>query len=728
MPSTFTGTPASGCGPGQYPVFDTVTLANGQSAQAKVCVNAAPDFAVTKTATPTTANPGDTVTYTITVSNNGTASGSTTFTDVNDPNVTNVTFTGSVPTGGTCSPVTGTTNLSCSTSSIDPGKTQVFTVTVKMPATFAGTPAAGCGPGQYPVFDTVTLANGKSAQAKVCVNAAPDLTLVKSADKTKVVQGDQIVYTLTYGNKGSAPSSASTTITETVPAGTQYLSCTGGCSTSGNTVTWPVGSVPAGGGGSVTMTVRVITFTACSIVNTAQIAGVSSNTLTIEVVPTPDFSRAKASGTTVGASLSAAAMPLLTLPSPSASSSQTNIGSDSHHAELLDITGSQTNGLLSAGVLRTASTSAVTQQPAESTNTGMAEAVGVCVLPGSVVKTANNPNGCTVNADLLLAVASTEASGTGSSFTSAGSTVKNLYVNGVAQNNVKPNTVINLPTGTTVTIDEETGSVTQPPTSQTSGGLYSADLTVTMIHVKNLLGLDVAVARATSHAEFPQLTNCGSPLNQDVSGDALVASEDTNPSLIPLVVGYVSIPGSGGTQSANLATFALPNDGSAVAGSAADSYSTGNPLPTPSAHSYADVTQGVCILPDATFVTPDNPKGCLVRADLVRSEVSSSAVSGAATSSDAGTQLVNVVVAGMPVIANTPDPNTTIPLPGGLGSVVLNEHVCTDGAAYTPTATTCASTTHSGLTVTAIHVLIVLGGQAGAEVKVVQAHSDARMG
>jgi hypothetical protein len=75
-------------------------------------------------------------------------------------------------------------------------------------------------------------------------------------------------------------------------------------------------------------------------------------------------------------------------------------------------------------------------------------------------------------------------------------------------------------------------------------------------------------------------------------------------------------------------------------------------------------------------------------------------------------------------------PNTVINLPG-LGYVVLNEQICDNGP--TPTApgpvTPCAGATHSGLTITAIHVVITLppppGTLLGLELRVAQAHSDA---
>jgi hypothetical protein len=65
-----------------------------------------------------------------------------------------------------------------------------------------------------------------------------------------------------------------------------------------------------------------------------------------------------------------------------------------------------------------------------------------------------------------------------------------------------------------------------------------------------------------------------------------------------------------------------------------------------------------------------------------------------------------------------------IPLPN-IGFVILNEQECDNGD---EAFHTCSGSTHSGLTVTAIHVVIdngALGLLPGVNVLVAQAHSDA---
>src|SRR5947207_1244926 len=108
------------------------------------------------------------------------------------------------------------------------------------------------------------------------------------------------------------------------------------------------------------------------------------------------------------------------------------------------------------------------------THTGTAETANVNVLNGLV------------KASAVRAVAATRANGSSSSFSSLGSDIKDLAVQGVAINNVTPNTRVDLPAavygvGSYVLLYEEIGSTSGPPAAQTSGGTYTADLRLNMI-------------------------------------------------------------------------------------------------------------------------------------------------------------------------------------------------------------------------------------------------------
>ena len=68
--------------------------------------------------------------------------------------------------------------------------------------------------------------------------------------------GDNITYTISYTNTNTY-NVTGVTINDTLPPEVTFVSCTGGGSHSGNTVTWNIGTITAGASGSVTLTVQV---------------------------------------------------------------------------------------------------------------------------------------------------------------------------------------------------------------------------------------------------------------------------------------------------------------------------------------------------------------------------------------------------------------------------------------------------------------------------------------
>ena len=755
MPTSFpSGSSTTGCAPGTFSVHNDVTVNGVIVASATVCVTAAPAFTSAKVALKPdgtalgTVNPGDTVLYKITVTNTGNAAGSTTFTDNYDDDITNISGVTSAPPGGSCVTATmadNTAGWSCTTGTIAPnGGTQTFTYTAKMPATFTGSPGgSGCSvnnPHQYPVHNDVILANGTTSSATVCVNASPNLHLLKSVtsdtDSFGVVH---LTYTLSYSNTG--PAEATTAgIVENVPTGTAFEGCDPPCNSSNlPQVSWTVGPIaPLTGTGSVKLTVTLTATTACQITNTATIqfdgdTPVSSNTVIVNVNPVANPAGAHANGDALGAQvLSSGILNINTAPISTASSSQSGLGGPQTDSdEILSIQIPSGGAVLDASVLRTTSASVVTASPAEARQSSTAEVAHVCAVKAVLGL-------CAVEADAVRAVASTTASGDSSSYSSAGSTITNLKVGGIVtpvdlnQTTTIPLSAALFGPGSYVAINERTGSTTAPAAGQSSGGTYSADLTVTMIHVKvtGLLGLqaaEVIIARATAHSDFPQTLVCPGAVGHSVSGHAYVAGlfvpgMSSPPLLANLLQGFVSIPATGGSESQHVVLLRVPADGSVVSAQAADASSTGSLSPNPNSVSIAEIAGDAqtpaCVLRAGA--------SCIATATLIHSESHSNAVAGnpGATSSDAGTQFVGLTVLGIP-IAGTPAPNTTIPIPG-LGFIVLNEQICDGGGLANHT---CSGDNHSGLTVRAIHVYVnvqnLLGLDLGVELIVAEAHSDA---
>ena len=376
-------------------------------------------------------------------------------------------------------------------------------------------------------------------------------------------------------------------------------------------------------------------------------------------------------------------------------------------------------GVLRADVLRASSTSEIANGPAQAKHTSVAETVNLNILNGLVT------------ASLVRGVATATASGSASSVSSIGSTFKELVVNGVAMNNVTPNTRIDLPVavygpGSFVLLYEHVGSTSTPAPGQIQGGAYAADLTVNMIHVYITDSLptvsgnqtvEVIVADAVAHADFPQRELCAIPPEQTVSGHAFIASATTDPALLPTTVGFVSIPSTGGSDHQNVDAVTI---GSAVSAEASVSDSSGAFGPTQSTASSLAQATGVCLLPTAT--------GCTISATLVKAQSNSTADASAASSSDDPTELVGLVVMGTPVSGASP-PNTVIELPG-IGFVILNEQICDNNGTLVNNCSDGTVPGHSGLTVRDIHVVATvpdnpLGLTPGTEIILSEAHSDA---
>ncbi len=392
----------------------------------------------------------------------------------------------------------------------------------------------------------------------------------------------------------------------------------------------------------------------------------------------------------------------------SVSSSQAGVGSNSQSGQVLDVNIPEPTGeVLRADVVRTSSTSTVTNSPAEAKDTGVAETANVNILDGLV--TASHVRG----------VAATTASGSASSFSSSGSAFQDLVVSGVAVNDVTPNTRIDLPAAvygpeSYVLLYERVGSISAPDPGQIQGGAYTADLTVNMIrvHITDKLPLvegdqtlDVIVSNAVAHADFPQRELCGVPPEQTVSGHAFITSAATDPSVLPMF-GFVSIPATGGLDHQDLDEVSI---GSAVTAGASVSESSGALSATASSASSYSEAANICLL----WTGLD----CTISATAVRSQSISSADASGASSNAAGTELVGLGV-GSQTFSASPPPNTVITLPG-IGFVIVNEQFADAQAAG-----------HSGLTVRAVHVVVTMPGNpfglaAGAEIIIAEAHSDA---
>lgn len=562
----------------------------------------------------------------------------------------------------------------------------------------------------------------ESDEVVIIVTAFPELDLLKEVDAEVAGPSQNVTYTLTFWNNGTADAT-NTTITEEVPTGTSFAGCSDDCTVSGRTVTWDVGIVPAGTteedpAGNVTLTVHVDVQEDCEICNVATIDSpdqpdgpVDSNQVCFAVGADP--TSADTAGHALGLGVS---VPDLGLDErfSEVNTSQEGIGQDNASAVFLALGEDDTAGLASAEVLSSTSTSVVERDPAQATTTATSTVANVSLLDGLITATT------------VRGVATATATGGSASTSTTGSTFEDLVVDGVAMDEVAPNTRVDLPAelfgdGSHVVLYEVDTNTSTPDAGTLVGGSYTATTNVTMIHVfltDALPGVpgnqsaEIIVSQADAEANFPQTPLCEDEPQQAVGGHAFIAEATTDPSIAPVRAGFVSIEPTGGDESQVLESVDLA-DGNVTA-STAETRSQGQLLEASSdATSRATVAEA-CLLPDANGT-------CLVGATGIETQVDATADAGGAVA-DGTTTIASLTLAGTELCPAEdicePAPNTVIDLPG-IGFVVLNEQI--------PSAD---QDGHDGLTVRAIHLVVTVpdnpsGLPAGAEVVVSESHAEA---
>ena len=191
-----------------------------------------PRLTIVKTAGSASTTPGSTLTYTITYANDSPV------------DMTNVVITDAVPTGmtyvaasasngGTYSAPTITWNLG-SLASGSGARTVTFQVTVDSGAPESVTNTASI---------TSTQASPATAAATVSVLASrPKLLIEKVSGSAAVAAAGQVTFTINYQNAGTVDAT-SVTITDTIPAGWTFVSCSNSCTNSSGTVSWSPGTL-----------------------------------------------------------------------------------------------------------------------------------------------------------------------------------------------------------------------------------------------------------------------------------------------------------------------------------------------------------------------------------------------------------------------------------------------------------------------------------------------------
>jgi uncharacterized repeat protein (TIGR01451 family) len=194
------------------------------------------DLEVVKTASAGAVDAGSSLTYTLTVTNNGPdTANNITVTDTLPAGVSNVA------PGAGCS---GTTTITCTHSSLANSAVKVFTITLDAPST-AGTITNNVSVSANNPADNTSSNDTDSLNTTVNAVLDADLSIAKTASTALPLVGQNFTYTLTVTNNG--PDTAnSVVVTDTLPAGVTFVSATTGCS--GTTTVTCVASTIANAG------------------------------------------------------------------------------------------------------------------------------------------------------------------------------------------------------------------------------------------------------------------------------------------------------------------------------------------------------------------------------------------------------------------------------------------------------------------------------------------------
>jgi len=203
---------------------------------------------------PDTAVAGTTITYDVTVTNEG----------PNDADNTVVADT--LPAGTTfnsgsagCSEAAAV--VTCDLGVIESGASANASITLSIDPAYV----ADAGVSPAALSNSIAVANGvipdsddtdNSDTHVANVTAEVDLTLAKSADADTVAAGTSVTYTLDAGNDGPSVAT-SVSVQDTLPAGLTYVSDSGDCSEAAGLVTCDVADLAPGGSASIEITADV---------------------------------------------------------------------------------------------------------------------------------------------------------------------------------------------------------------------------------------------------------------------------------------------------------------------------------------------------------------------------------------------------------------------------------------------------------------------------------------
>lgn len=236
-------------------------------------VNVVSDLSMTKTDSPDPVSVGNTLIWTLSITNNGPSDADNVI--VSDSLPSGVIFNSATPSQGSCNESGGT--VTCNLGMVSNGNTETVTIDVQVSPSFASTSLSNSA---SVTSDNVDPNPGDNSDSEDTVVEGSDLSITKVDVADPVAVGTNLQWTLTVQNDG--PSNASNVqVVDTLPSGTTFVSAVpsqGGCSPVAG-VTCNLGTLNNGASATVDITVLVDAgFAGTSMTNTVTVSSDNADT------------------------------------------------------------------------------------------------------------------------------------------------------------------------------------------------------------------------------------------------------------------------------------------------------------------------------------------------------------------------------------------------------------------------------------------------------------------
>jgi len=242
---------------------------SGSASPVAVPSNGTADLSVVKSTQTTTAAPGDTVTYTIAVTNNGPNPASDII--VNDALPASLLFQSITPAASfTCTtPAVGATGtITCLGGPLANGATATFTLVTTIAPSASGSVANGV---VVSTSDSDPVSGNSSGTSGPIVIATADLSITKTTPATQAPNGSTITYTITVTNNGP-DTATNVVVSDNLPAGLQYVTANPSQGTCSGTDPFTCNLGTLLNGASATISLQaLVTATSGTVTNTATV-------------------------------------------------------------------------------------------------------------------------------------------------------------------------------------------------------------------------------------------------------------------------------------------------------------------------------------------------------------------------------------------------------------------------------------------------------------------------